>query len=154
MSTPPKKKKKLTPEEFMDAARKEFGYLMTEFGFEEDADRRKALGPRSICFVSPVAAVTVEGIQITMNVQVTVTCMAPEGEEPARVSLSAIVAERAPQAREAAEDMLALLARDAGLLRQHAADFLRGQANALAEARRIAEQQARKNANKNAQGVS
>jgi hypothetical protein len=148
------KKKRSTPDEFQAVARKEFGYLVSEFGFEEDEDRRKHMAPRSICFSSPVSAVTVEGIEVTMNVQVTVTCLGTEGAEPARVSLSAIVAERAPEARLEATDLLAQMAHDAALLRQHGADLLRGGANALAEARRIAEQQAQKNANKNSTGVS
>jgi len=136
------KKKKSTPDEFLAVARKEFGYLVTDFGFEEDEDRRKHLGPRSICFSSPVAAVTAEGIQVTMNVQVTITCMAPEGEEPTRIPLSTIVDQRAPGARMVAADMLGQLAHDAGLVRQHASDLLRGGANALSEANRMNEQQA------------
>ncbi len=137
----PKKKKKVTPEEFNDTARKEFGYLVKDYGYEEDPDRRKALGPRSICFVSPVAAVTVEGFPITMNVSVTVTCNAPEGEEQMRIPLSTIVDQRAPEVRSEAMDLLAQLARDAKLLREHAHDLLRGEENARKDAQRLMEKE-------------
>jgi len=151
--TLPKKKKKTTPDEFNEAARKEFGYLVKDYGFEEDPDRRKPLGPRSICFVSPVAAVTVEGFPITMSVSVTVTCNAPEGEDQMRVPLQTIVDQRAPGARSEAMDLLAQLARDASLLRQHASELLRGEEQARKDAQRLMEKEIRK-AMKKAVGVS
>jgi hypothetical protein len=150
----PKKKKRTTPDEFNGAARKEFGYLVTDYGYEEDPDRRKALGPRSICFVSPVAAVTVEGFPITMSVSVTVTCNAPEGEEQMRIPLSAIVDQRAPEARSGAMELLAQLARDAALLRQHAHELLRGEEQARKDVQRLMEKEELRKAMKKAVGVA
>ena len=139
-SHPMPAKKKIPAADFVAAARREFGYLVDVFGFEEDKNREKVKGPRTVCFSSPTQLVTVEGIPITSTVQVNVTVMASEGEEPVRLALPALVEMRAPGARLVAADLLAQLAHDAGLLRQHAADILKGDEKAKQAAEKLAEE--------------
>jgi len=136
---PPKKNKVPAPD-FVNAARREFGYLVSDFGFEEDINREKVKGPRCVCYSGPIQLVTVEGIQTTSTVQVNVTVMMGDGEEPVRLALPAIVETRMPGARMVATDMLAQLAHEAQLLRTHAADLLKADANAKAHAQKLAEE--------------
>jgi hypothetical protein len=137
---PPPKKNRVSAKDFSTAARQEFGYLVNDFGFEEDTNREKVKGPRTVCYTGPTQLVTVEGIQTTSTVEVTVTVNMGPGEEPIRLPLQALVDQRAPGARLVASDMLAQLAHDAGLLRTHAADLLKAEANARAIAEKLAEQ--------------
>jgi hypothetical protein len=136
----PPKKNRISASDFSNAARKEFDYLVSEFGFEEDTKREKVKGPRTVCYTGPMQLVTVEGIQVTSTVEVTLTVNMGPGEEPIRLPLQALVDQRAPGARLVATDLLAQLAHDASLLRTHAADLLKADANAKTVAEKLAEQ--------------
>jgi hypothetical protein len=134
------KKKTVSASDFVNSARREFEYLVSEFGFKEDMQREKIKSPRCVCYEGPIQLVSVEGFSTTSTVQVNLTVMVGEGEDPVRLSLPALVQLRTPGAREVVTDMLKQLARDAELLRTHAAELLRADANAKAAAQKLAEE--------------
>ena len=129
-------------EDFLCTARREFGFLTSEFGYTEQPDTRKHPNPFCVCYASSFATVIVEGINWGFGIQVMLNCLAPAARFPSRVPLWAIVELRAPHEGETVSGQLEQLAREAFLLRTYAVDVLRGDFTSFPAAKAIIERRA------------
>ena len=130
---------------FLKAARREFAFLISDFGFTEQAlPDATHINPFKVTFVSDSTRVTVEGINWGVNSHVMLHCRSPAPDVPPRVPLWAIVELRAPDERESPAGQIAQLSRDSTLLRRHASDVLHGDFSVFPAAARIVEDHAAK----------
>ncbi len=128
---------------FLAAARREFAFLISDFGFTEQALPNAAhINPFKVTFVSDSTRVTVEGINWGVNSHVMLHSLSPVPDVPSRVPLWAIVELRAPDERESPAGQIAQLGRDATLLRRYASDVLQGDFSVFPAALRIVEDHA------------
>jgi hypothetical protein len=127
---------------FLAAARHEFAFLVSDFGFAEAPLPETSINPFKVVYISDSTRVTVEGINWGVNVHVTLHSLSPRDDTPARVPLWALVELRAPRERESPAGQLAQLHRDAASLRNYASDVLRGDFTAFPAASRIVEEHA------------
>ena len=123
--------------EFVSTARREFGFLVSEFGFTEQPDTRAYPNPFSVHYSTSATAVTAEGINWGFGVQVMLHAVSPHPGTPSQVPLWALVEHRDPQESQVPSGQLAQLAHYASLLRLHAADVLRGDFAAFPAAMRV-----------------
>ena len=123
--------------DFLSTARREFSFLVAEFGFTEQPDTSPYPNPFSVHYATPTTAVTVEGINWGCAVQVMLHAVSPLPGTPAYVPLWALVEHRAPDESQSPPGQLAQLADYASLLRRHAADVLRGTFTAFPAAQRV-----------------
>jgi hypothetical protein len=129
---------------FLAAARREFAFLVSDFGFTEQAlPDATNINPFKVAYVSDSTRVTIEGINWGMNSHVMVYFLSPTSDTPARVPLWALVELRAaPDDRQSPSGQIAQLSHDASLLRRYASDVLRGDFSAFPAASRIVEDHA------------
>lgn len=132
-------------DQFLNTAEREFAFLVSEFEFVQQLDPHGFPNPFSLQYRSSVLAVEVEGIQWGFGVQITLTRVSPP---PGSVMtpLWAIVELRAPQELRPISGQLAELAHDASLLRNYAADILRGDFSIFPSAMRVVERHAAESA--------
>jgi hypothetical protein len=130
-------------DDFLGTARREFGFLVSEFGYIERPDTREHPNPFCVCYTSPRATVTVEGIQWGFGVQVTLSSPSASGSS---VPLWAVAELRDLPHREPVSSQLAQVSRDAALLRLGAADILRGDLSSFPAAMRVVEHHAAESA--------
>lgn len=123
--------------EFLSTARREFGFLVSEFGFTEQPDTSPYPNPFSVHYATPTTAVSVEGINWGCGVQVMLYAVSPLPGIPPYVPLWALVEHRAPEESQSPPGQLAQLAYYACLLRRHGADVLRGTFTAFPDAMRV-----------------
>jgi len=128
-------------DEFLSVARREFEFLVSDFGFIEHRDGATA-NPFSVSYRSAAVAITVEGFQWGFGVQVMLSCLQPASGIPASVPLWALVQLRAPDESRVVSGQLAQLALDASLLRRCTADILSGDFTVFPAAMRVVEQSA------------
>jgi hypothetical protein len=112
--------------DFLSTARREFSFLVSEFGFVEQPDNRPCPNAYSVCYATPTTAVTVEGTNWGFGVQVMLRSVLPVPGAPQEVPLWALVEHRAPEESQLPSGQLAQLAYYASQLRRHADDVLRG----------------------------
>lgn len=113
---------------------------MSEFGYTEQPDRREYPNPFCVCFSSPSAAVTVEGIQWGFGVQVILSHSLPAAYASCVPLWAVAELRRIPW--DTVSGQLPQLARDAALLRLAAPDILRGDFSSFPEVMRIVEHHA------------
>jgi hypothetical protein len=126
-------------DEFLSTARREFGFLVSEFRFTGQPDLRAYPNPFSVHYVSSSTAVAVDGTQWGFGLQVMLTCLAPPPDFPPSVPLWAIVEFRAPHEPQSVSGQLQQITLDASLLRLYAAEVLRGDFTCFPAAMRIVE---------------
>ena len=131
-----------TLDAFLSTARHEFSFLVSEFGFTEQPDSSAYPNPFSVHYATSTTAVTVEGVQWGVGVQVSLSHLPPIPGFLPYVPLWAIVELRAPNKGTPVSGQLQKLARDAHLLRVHAVDFLRGDFSSFEAAMSIIEREA------------
>jgi len=124
-------------EEFLSTARREFGFLASEFGFTELPDTRVHPNPFCVRYKSQNATVTIDGIQWGFGVQVLLSASAGQPTVPLWA-----VAESRGLKYELRSGQLAQLARDAALLRSAATDILRGDLSSFPAAMRVVDHHA------------
>lgn len=123
--------------DFLSTARREFSFLVSEFGFTEQLDISPYPNPFSVHYATPTTAVAVEGINWGCGVQVMLHAVSPLEGIPPYVPLWALVEHRAPEESQPPTGQLAQLSCYASLLRRHAADVLRGTFTAFPGAMRV-----------------
>ena len=123
--------------DFLSTARREFSFLVSEFGFAEQPDTRPYPNSYSVHYATPATAVTVDGINWGFGVQVMLHAVSPLPGTPPYVPLWALVEHRAPDESQSPSGQLAQLTYYASLLRRHAADVLRGTFTAFPAAQRV-----------------
>jgi hypothetical protein len=77
-------------DEFLSTARREFGFLVSEFRFTGQPDLRAYPNPFSVHYVSSSTAVAVDGTQWGFGLQVMLTFLAPPPGFPPSVPLWAM----------------------------------------------------------------
>ena len=128
---------------FLTAARREFSFLVSDFGFVEEhlpIDPKK--NPFKVAYTTDTTRVTVEGINWGTNVQVMLLAVTPTSNVPARVPFWAVVEVRAPHERDLPAGQLLQLTHNARLLRLYASDILRGDFSVFPAACRIIDKHA------------
>ena len=126
-------------DDFLRTARREFGFLVSEFGFTEQPDSRAYPNPFSVHYSTPTTLVTVDGINWGFGIQVMLHAVSPRRGTPPQIPLWALVVHREPVERQVPSGQLAQLAHYASLLPLYAADVLRGDFAAFPDALRIIE---------------
>jgi hypothetical protein len=137
MSKPPSIKR------FRDAVRREFSFLIDDFGFtEERLPRDPEKNAFKVAYANATTRVTVEGINWGENIQVMLFALSAPPDIPARVPLWAIIEVRAPQERDLPGGQLPQITRNAAVLRQYASDVLRGDFSVFPAARQLIDEDA------------
>lgn len=129
-------------DQFLSTTRREFAFLVEEFGFIEHPDKSKYPNPFSVHYISATTTVAVDGINWGFGVQILLSCRLKPTAAGRRAPLWAIVRLRAPHEPEPISAQLQNLARDAVLLRSYAADVLRGDFTCFPAANAIVNQNA------------
>ena len=124
-------------DDFLSTARREFGFLVSEFGFTELPDKRAHPNPFCVCYTSVHMRVLVDGIMWGFGIQVTLSVTPGSSEIP----LWAVAESRGIQC-QSPSGQLAQLACDAALLRRAATDILRGDCSSFPAALRVVEHHA------------
>ena len=128
---------------FLAAARREFAFLISDFGFTEQPLPNASINPFKVVYISDSTRVAIEGINWGVNTQVMLHSLAPAPDAPGRVPLWALVELRAPRdERRSPNGQIAQLSHDASVLRRYASDVLRGDFSAFPAALRIVEDHA------------
>jgi hypothetical protein len=128
---------------FLAAARREFAFLISDFGFaEQSLPNGRNTNPFKVAYVNHSTRVTVEGINWGVNTHVMLHSVSPASDVPPRVPLWAIVELRATDEPESPAGQIAQLHRDAELLRRHAFDVLHGDFGVFPAASRVVENHA------------
>lgn len=129
-------------DDFLSTARREFGFLVSDFGFAEHPDRRTYRNPFSVHYESPMTAITVDGLSYGFGLQVLLHHVFPPSGAPSTVPLWALLEHRAPDEAQRISGQLLQLALSAALLRAHASDVLRGDFTSFPAAMRVVEHHA------------
>jgi hypothetical protein len=144
MSEPP------SLEQFKQCARREFSYLVNDFGFEEVSLPHQAADDFLVCFASEEICLAVEGVNWGQNAMVCLWSLkesAAAWQHPLRagfdystaLNIGGLIRRRAsgesdsskPRKTQQAGGQLEQISEEAGLIRAYAADVLRGNTEVL-----------------------